>query len=301
MMVMALPGDPFASDEAQGSAMPTELPFVDVARHLSERGVRVPAVYLDATADGVLLIEDLGDLQLQDMVRGGDETTVLAWYEAAESFLAKIHRVMWPMPTTSIAGRRTFGFELLRWELDHYREWGVEAVFGRLAAPVRDRLDEAFDDFAQEIDALPKGFVHRDYQSRNLMVLSEVPAMESLSVIDFQDAFIGPRIYDLVALLNDSYVSLSWEIKDAVIARYADHLGLDAATLEDEFHLVTVQRKLKDGGRFVFIDRVKNNPGYLGFVEGSFRRAKESLARLSGHEALKRALEAADPKRFGGD
>ena len=298
MIAMALPEDPLKSDEATSGDAPAELPFVDVARHLAEQGLRVPAVYLDATADKVLLLEDLGDIQLVDKVSDAAEDTVAAWYEAAVALLVDMHEKMWPVPHTCIAAKRNFGFDLLRWELDHYREWGVESVTGPLASEIKKKLDAAFDDLASEIDRLPKGFVHRDYQSRNLMVLKNEPKKENLAIIDFQDAFKGPRIYDLVALLNDSYVNLTWQLKDRIIESYADHRGLDARQLKEEFLLVTIQRKLKDGGRFIFIDRVKNNPAYLPFVDTSFRRVKEALSRLPGHAELKVALQEAAPTRF---
>ncbi len=299
LIIMELPEEALKSDEVTGGALPEELPFLDVARHLDEAGLRVPKIHLDAVARGALVIEDLGDTLLKDVVGDGEARTA-RWYFAAVDLLARMHRRMWPIPETSIAAKRAFDYTLLRWELDHYREWGAEALRGEpLQGAVRERLDAAFDALAQEIDALPKGFVHRDYQSRNLMVLGPEPREESFGIIDFQDAFRGPRVYDLVALLNDSYVSLSDDLKRRVIERYADARGIDEEALKREFDLVTVQRKLKDGGRFVFIDRVKNNPSYLQFVEVSFARVRSTLERIPGHELLKRALAAADPERFG--
>ena len=300
LVVMVLPEDALKSDEVTGGARPKQLPFIDVGRHLGAAGLRVPEIYLDAVDRGALLIEDLGDALLGDAVRDADDDHKRAWYFAAVDLLEDLHKKMWPVPKTCIAARRSFGYDLLRWELDHYREWGAEALPGRpLDAPVRRRLDTAFDALAREVDALKKGFVHRDYQSRNLMVLAPAPEKESLGIIDFQDAFKGPRVYDLVALLNDSYVSLTEALKRAVVARYAAAFEIDETALELEFNLVTVQRKLKDGARFVFIDRVKNNPSYLPFVDVSFKRARAALVRIPGHEALKRALSEADPTRFG--
>ncbi len=84
----------------------------------------------------------------------------------------------------------------------------------------------------------------------------------SLCWIDFQDALLGPRVYDLVALLNDSYQTFDRPFVEARLDEYvqAARLGADRrAELGREFDRVTVQRKLKDAGRFVFIDRVKSN------------------------------------------
>jgi aminoglycoside/choline kinase family phosphotransferase len=117
-----------------------------------------------------------------------------------------------------------------------------------------------------------------------------VRADESLCWIDFQDALLGPRIYDLVALLNDSYQTFDRPFVEARLDEYAAGRGLGAeerATVGREFDLVTVQRKLKDAGRFVFIDRVKKNPAFLPFVEPTIAKVRASLARLGGDEDMR--------------
>ncbi len=299
LIVMELPENPMKADEASNGEAPAVLPFVDVGQHLAKMSIRVPQIYLDATDEGALLLEDLGDNLFLHTVEGKDPDTVRLRYEQAVKLLAKIHERMTPVPQSCIASQRLFDEKLLRWELDHYREWGIEAFFGITLDPnVRKQLDTAFDDFAKELAKLPTGFVHRDYQSRNIMVLSNESLCDRLAVIDFQDALVGPRIYDLVALLNDSYVELSSELKEHIVRTYADIRKFDFTILMQEFHLMTIQRKLKDGGRFVFIDKIKNNPSFLPFVERSFERVKTSLHCISGHERLKFALAAADPLRF---
>ena len=299
-MVMELPADPLQSEEAESGEQPPELPFLNMARFLEARGLRVPRIYLEAVADRAVLLEDLGDLVFSAKVERVDSVEMARWYGAAVGLLARMHDAMWPLPSGCVAATRSFDYELVRWELDHYREWGIEALAASPLAPtVRTRLDRAFDCLAREVAELPAGFVHRDYQSRNLMVLEDTPRPEHLAIIDFQDGLVGPRIYDLVALLNDSYVDLPWALKADMITRYARQRGMDPERLTREFHLVTVQRKLKDGGRFVFIDKVKGNPSFLSFVDGSFARVRQSLEALDGHEALQAALAESDPRHFG--
>jgi N-acetylmuramate 1-kinase len=299
-VAMILPDDPHVSDEISAGRPPAELPFVNLARHLSRVGLRVPRIELEAVARGALILEDLGETLLIHRVGEASRARRLEWYRAAVDLLVRMHERMWPAPPGCVAGERRFDYELLRWELDHYREWGAEALRGEaLPASVRAQLDAAFDELARELARLPIGFVHRDYQSRNLMVVADSPSPESLAIIDFQDAFAGPRIYDLVALLNDSYVDLDEEFKREMIGRYAAARGLDSNELYREFVLTSLQRKLKDGGRFVFIDRVRGNPKFLPFIDASFSRVREYLGQLNGHAALKDALAGADPTRFG--
>src|SRR5262249_42342271 len=158
---------------------------------------------------------------------------------------------------------RAFDEKLLRWELDHFREWGLDARDRALSPEDRAIFDAIADRLAGRIASWPRGFVHRDYQSRNLMVLAERDL--SLAWIDFQDALLGPRVYDLVALLNDSYQTFDRSFIEARLDDFAAARGLDKAgreALGREFDVVTVQRKLKDAGRFIFIDRGTTNPSF---------------------------------------
>ncbi len=129
--------------------------------------------------------------------------------------------------------------------------------------------------------------MHRDYQSRNLLVRPG----GGLCWIDFQDALLGPRVYDLVALLNDSYQSFDRAFVEARLDDYARALGPlgtgERASLGRQFDLVTVQRKLKDAGRFVFIDRVKGNGSFLQFVEPTIAKVRSSLARLADDDDMR--------------
>ena len=54
---------------------------------------------------------------------------------------------------------------------------------------------------------------------------------------------------------------------------------LEYAPFRAVFDLLTVQRKLKDAGRFVFIDRVKKNPGFLVSIPASLPNVRDAFAR----------------------
>jgi hypothetical protein len=278
-VVMVLPPDARPEEVTKGGA-PAESPFVDVQRYLSGLGVRVPRILAFEEAEGLMILEDLGDEMLETRLLAGDAREPL--YERAVDQLARLRAAAEARPSGSIAFTRSFDHDLYRWELDHFREWLLEAWKGASLSPgERELVDRHFDRIARALDAEPKGFTHRDYQSRNLMVL---PGGEQ-AVIDFQDALLGPRQYDLVALLRDSYVELEPPFVDAMLRRYLEKLAaaggprLDPASFRATFDLLTVQRKLKDAGRFVFIDRVKKNPGFLVSIPASLRYVREAFAR----------------------
>ena len=295
LIVMRLPEDPLGSDEATAGDRPRELPFVDVQRLLASRGIRVPQIYVDASAQRVLLLEDLGDETFGARLQTLPPAQWTTPYGHAIELLARMHQACAPEhATSSIAYTRSFDRALLRWELDHFREWGIEALHGALAPQVRATLDAEFDRLTEDIVALPQGFVHRDYQSRNLMWLPD----GALCVIDFQDALLGPACYDLVALLCDSYVGLDRPQQQALIARYAQARGFDAAAadaLTRAFWLVAAQRKLKDAGRFVFIDRVRGNPDFLQWYPRSIAYAGRAMHALGDRPRLAELLQGLVP------
>ena len=111
-------------------------------------------------------------------------------------------------------------------------------------------------------------------------MVQDGPTGPRLRIIDFQDALLGGAAYDLVGLLRDSYVALSPSLLDELVAYHAAAAGLEPRSFATLFDLQTVQRKLKDAGRFVFIDRVKKNPSFLVHIPNSLAYVARALGRL---------------------
>jgi aminoglycoside/choline kinase family phosphotransferase len=317
---MVMPPDAKPEEATKGAA-PAENAFVSVQRYLRSLGVRVPdilAFHEDDPQGGLMVLEDLGDETLERAVlraqaqpeEAGPEragglggrassappartTPPGPLYERAIDALARLRAAAERRPDPScVAFGRRFDRDLYLWELEHFVEWGLEAwKGGRLSPSEREEVSRHFEAIAGALDAEPKGFTHRDYQSRNLMVL---PGGEQ-AVIDFQDALLGPRQYDLVALLRDSYVELPPDLVERMLRRWLDRFAeaggprLAYAPFRGVFDLLTVQRKLKDAGRFVYIDRVKKNPDFLRSIPASLRYVSEAFARrpdLGGLRAI---------------
>ena len=280
VVVMVMPQDAKKSEEGGAAEVPSELPYVNVHRYLEKLGVRVPRIHRYDEPAGMMVLEDLSDLTFELALEGGKHAEAL--YGRAVELLAGLRARAEQQPDAAcLAYTRAFDEALYDWELHHFREWGMEAWSGRtVTGAERSELDQAFRALAQQLAAAPRGFTHRDYQSRNIMVTHG-----ELVVIDFQDALLGPRQYDLVALLRDSYVELPYEFVDQMLDRYLDAFEplrgekVDRAAFKAFFDLLTIQRKLKDAGRFEFIHRVKGNPGFLVSIPASLRYVKTAFAR----------------------
>lgn len=288
LVVMELPDEPLKSDEATADGSLPELPFLNVQRYLAAGGVPVPRVYKADLTRGLIALEDLGDRTFESVVKDASPERRRTFYRMALAHIAELQQLgRRNADPACIAFGRRFDQSLLRWELDHFREWYLEAERGAaLSAADRQSLDTAFDWLAKELAAAPAVLVHRDFQSRNLMVVGEKP---ELRVIDFQDALLGTEAYDLVALLRDSYVVLSPDELSNLIDDFVGAAGIaDRSAFRRLFLLQTLQRKLKDIGRFVFIDRVRKNPAFLrwipstaGYIREAMRQAPPEMATVA--------------------
>ena len=272
-----------------------ELPFLNILQPLARAGIAVPAPYFYDEAAGLLYLEDFGPHTLWHACREGGESAVRQYYPPAVDTLARMHLRL----TASGAGAcqafaRSFDGPLLLWEFDHFMEYGIWARRdGRpMCADHEQAIRDAFAGIAGLIAAQPRVFTHRDYHSRNLMI-----AGDRIGVIDFQDALLGPATYDLASLLRDSYLALDEAFIDEMIDRYRasmraglepemrERMGLnDGAAFRRLFDFTSIQRNLKAVGRFVYIDRVKKNPGFLSDIPrtlGYVRRNLEKYPELA--------------------
>lgn len=295
LILMQLPeGKASVSEEITNfKAAHAELPYINVSKFLRSCGVNVAEIYHYSENDRVIIIEDLGDGLMSKIVENADDNVRRTWYRRAIELLASIQEKTGGADKSScVALQRSFDEELLNWEFDHFLEYGVEE---RLGIKVPDKDKERFVDLTRKISRaicrFPYGFTHRDYQSRNILLIDS-----TLYLIDFQDALMGPSAYDLVSLLRDSYVELSPSLVDELVRFYCGKTGTKYDSFRKEFDLITCQRKLKDAGRFVFIDRVKKNPDFLKYIPASLKYVKEAFEKLPEHAGLYELLKKYVPE-----
>lgn len=309
-MVMPLGDAALKSEEgsSEAQAAPQELPFANVQRFLAAASLPVPKIELIDMELGVVLLEDLGSEHFEDLYKAaaplGDEA-VFALYQRAIALLVQTQAALLDVSALPpcVALQRRFDRELLTWELEHFREWGLHAQHGADSTKAHDaRLSQLFAKIVDALVEAPQALALRDYQSRNIMHKGG-----KLVLIDFQDALFGPAIYDLVALLRDSYIELKPALVERLLQDYMTQgqaAGLpwcqDAAALERLFYLQVLQRKLKDAGRFIFIDRVKHNPSFLPYYEPSLGYVSHAISKLAESDddfaALGQILAQVEPR-----
>ena len=260
------------------------LPFVNVAKLLSEMPVPVPRILGHSDQLGIIALQDLGDVTLQAHLGAASPAQRAALYRQAVSFIDTLQRRGAEMASPDyVPYNIAFDVEKLTWELQFFTKHFLEAYQGaKLGAASRDALAVEFATIAEELASEPRVLCHRDYHSRNLMLHDG-----SLYIIDFQDARMGPDTYDLVSLLRDSYVDFTEAQVDAFIAFFLalrsgrpDGDGLsDHDEFRRRFDLMALQRNLKALGTFGFQTTSRQNTVYIQYIPRTLNSARANLVR----------------------
>jgi N-acetylmuramate 1-kinase len=235
-------------------------PFIDICQRLHAADLIVPQVLAQDLTQGFLLLPDLG---VQTLLPELTAASVERHYQNA---MASILRMQSAVQTV---GMQTFDAKRLYSEMALLPEWFITKHLGYQLSPAEDaRMKQVFDALINEAHSQPQVFVHRDFHSRNLMLANELnPTHQRLSIIDFQDALIGPITYDLVSLLKDCYIH--WPGSD--VARWLKHFHAQSPHLQQVsfqqlahwFDWMGIQRHLKVLGIFARLNYRDGKARYL--------------------------------------
>ncbi len=271
-------------------------PFVHAAGVFAAARVSVPAVHAADLERGFLLLDDFGSTTYLAALDGGGDADAL--YRDAIAALVTLQAASRP------GAFPDYDRALLARELDLYPDWYLARHRGIVPnAAARATLAAAFERLIANNLAQGRVFVHRDYHSRNLMVLA---GDANPGILDFQDAVYGPVTYDLVSLLRDAY--LAWPEARQIdwAARYweaARRGGLPVARAFDDFYRdfewMGLQRHLKVLGIFARLCHRDGKDRYLADIPRVLDYALRAARRYGEFDALARLME--DAGRQSGD
>ncbi|WP_426702439.1 aminoglycoside phosphotransferase family protein [Rhodanobacter sp. Col0626] len=292
-------------------------PWLEIGARLSAAGLHVPAVRAQDLQQGFLLIEDLGS---QLYLAALDDATVDALYDDAMNALLHMQR------DVDVTGMQPYDRAFLQLELEIMPEWLLGRHLGHTpTCGDWDVLEAAFTVLLHNALEQPRCFVHRDYHSRNLLVVdtdeTEVPGnpgiiapgLSSPGIIDFQGALVGPIAYDLASLLRDCYIVWDRQRVEAWAESYRLRLRdadlIDTAVDRERFlrwfDLIGLQRHIKVLGLFcrlcyrdgkqAYLDDLPRVYDYVIDVAGGYPELADFVALLQrcvGDRDLTRKLAA---------
>jgi aminoglycoside/choline kinase family phosphotransferase len=255
--------------------------LVAIGKHLKNSGVPVPEIYTYDPASGIVLMEDIGDAHLQDVINNEtNRNRIRTHYRAVIDRLIIMQTI----------GREGFDgkscLETPYYDLDvilnREARYFVEAFLKSYLG-----LEVAFEDFADEFLCIAKnalsnqmiGFLHRDFQSRNILVQNGL-----YYFIDFQSGRLGPMQYDLASLLIDPYVGLSENFQQDLLEYYIRELS-DRITFNTEVFLQVYQynalnRNLQILGAFAYLSHIKGKDGFRAYIPAAWKSLCARLEKI---------------------
>ena len=260
-------------------------PFIHVSGLLTEAGLRGPEVLAQDLQQGFLLLSDLGSrLYLHELNPANADALMDAAVDALVRWQAATQPDQLP----------AYDEALLRRELALFPDWYLAREYGQSWDGAQQAVwDQAADQLVRAALAQPQVYVHRDYMPRNLMVCAQNPG-----ILDFQDAVVGPYVYDLLCLYKDAFLSWPQAQIDRGLTRYrqaARAAGLpipeDEGQLQQDFDWIGVHRHLKVLGIFARLKHRDGKPKYLADAPRFAAYLRPVLARYPALQPLGLLLE----------
>ena len=235
--------------------------YIDITGILLENNLRAPQIYKIDKKNGFLLLEDFGKKPLLTVLKGSNYHE---YYNAAIKIVIELQKI------NKNNNLQEYSKKILKHEMALFNEWYLlknKEIL--LSEEDMNGLNKTLEIIADSNINQPFFFVHRDFHSRNLMLLND----NRLGMLDFQDARIGPITYDLVSLLKDAYIELDEEFIIDKVVRYWEMAcmeGLlqksDFSDFFQQFEIMGVQRHLKILGIFSRLSLRDGKHNYLNDI-----------------------------------
>ena len=271
-----------ANPPADDVARRENLAYLMIGRHLRSKGAPLPEIYRYDLEKGWFIMEDMGHMNLQDIVSSGEDP--LPIYEKVLHHLFRLQTKgandfdpKWCCQT-----ERYDRTVMLKYEAHYFRD----AFLGRYLGLKGDspELEAAFSHLAEKASKAGCGFfLHRDFQSRNIML-----SKGNIGIIDWQGGRLGPLGYDLASLIIDPYTCLTREQKTEVYHRYLalikEHNPAWVESFERYYPYLAIQRNLQILGAFSYLTMVMNKPYFEAYIPEAFNTLDGLLHQVKERE-----------------
>jgi aminoglycoside/choline kinase family phosphotransferase len=210
-------------------------PFIEVGKWLTNHGLRAPRIYAERPERGLVLIEDFGLDRMRDWLDQHPEAEEQVYSQAIDALVELHGRPAGPFPP--------YNLETYLREVSLFPEWYCPMAGVKVdAAGFEESWREVLNPVIARQD--PGVTVLRDYHAENIMLLQPGAPGGEQGLIDFQDALVGHRAYDLVSLLQDARRDVSPELEARMLERYAARVEPQAEFPAD-YAVLGAQRNAK--------------------------------------------------------
>lgn len=251
--------------------------FLQLQKHLNDRGIAVPDVFWSDEASSLLLLEDLGNKSLYKLVKG--KRGKLKLYKMVIDELVKL-QIDGYVDAPII---ENYDLEHIKWEHTYFKRYFLRQYCDlkpKAIKKIDSELERLAKDVNRKIRPWKNFLMHRDFQSQNIYIKDR-----SVKIIDFQSARIGPLTYDLSSLLRDPYVRVTPIEEKKLIAYYLKRLKAKRIRIKKSefnvlYQLTSIQRNMQALGAYanLFLNKEKVQfeqyiPRGLELLQGILKRS----------------------------
>ncbi|MFC3053607.1 aminoglycoside phosphotransferase family protein [Kordiimonas pumila] len=249
--------------------------YLTVQAHLERLGLRAPRVYASDIKRGFALIEDFGTDTFTQLLATGHAAMPL--YMQAVDVLVHLHA----MGGGADLDVPPYDMAVYLREVNLFTEWFIPAVYGReVTAAEQTRWQEAWQAVLAPLASDRSSLVLRDYHVDNLMIIKAAKGISACGLLDFQDALIGSKAYDLVSLLEDARLDVPDTIREAALERFfAGCPDIPRSPFLRDMDILGAQRHAKVAGIFVRLSRRDGKHTYLKHIPRVLHLLNRCLAR----------------------
>ena len=262
--------------------------FLALAELFHANGLGVPQIIHKDLGLGYFLMQDLGSTHLEDLYPPTQTATGLqansATHSLAEEAIKAALDTLQQLQPIHSALIPSYDQARMEMEFDLFGEWFVDKLLG--AQITREQVELLATIKQLLINALleqPQACVHRDYHSRNLLYQNSHSGQQpKIGIVDFQDALIGPALYDPASLLRDCYYTFSEQDIDTLLRHYVNASPLfaqynydatsDHAKIKTWFDFTAMQRQIKAVGIFARLHLRDGKSSHLEHIPTVMKR-----------------------------
>ena len=248
--------------------------FVNLSQVFTQHGIPVPQVLEYAQETGHVLMTDVGSKHFKDIYNTGTEP--LAINRAIDTLI--------DIQNVTHDGIPQYTAQRLEDEISIFDEWVVRKLLNTAGIGTSDTKSRKI--LVEQTQEQEQVCVHRDYHCRNLLFSDN-----SLGIVDFQDALIGPAFYDLASLLFDCYHDFREEDVDHYLTFYLNassrHKNVKIKSAKRWLELTAIQRQIKAMGIFVRLFLKDNKKTHLQYVPSVMKKSIQLMSRQAEMKSLK--------------
>jgi aminoglycoside/choline kinase family phosphotransferase len=238
--------------------------------HFLSKGLKVPRVYYIAKDRKTYFLEDLGDTTLFAwMQKNTDQEQRKQWYyKALRDLIGFQTKGGEGLDYSRAYPVAEFDEQAILWDLQYFKYY-----FLKLAGIPFDefRLQQGISQLAANLAAQPrKFFMHRDYQSRNIMI-----SKEELYYIDYQGGRKGSLTYDLASLLFNTRANLPFteraEYLEFYYSQLPEEIKPERGVFQDQYYMMALARVLQALGASGYRGYFERKPYFLKSIPFGLR------------------------------